>query len=77
MKKIILISMLILICGCATNDIKISPAIEGFPVSQDGYNVGPELYVRKGEPAKVTGAVIYIKGTEPEVLTDDGRMIKK
>jgi len=70
LKKMIIILCLVslLFTGCRRGDIQISMVIEGQTTLHDGYNVGPELYLKKGDKAKVTGAVIWIKGTDPNEL---------
>jgi hypothetical protein len=67
--KLIILMCLLAISGCQTGDMKISIAVEDVPVAHDGYNVGPELYLRAGEPAKANGLVIWIKGLEPHKIT--------
>lgn len=71
MKKLILILCAILIVfvlGCQRGDIKISPIVQDQPSPHQGYNIGPELYLHPGDPAKVTGAVIWMKGLDPNNL---------
>lgn len=68
MKLKLLVVMLLCIAGCQRGDIQVSPIIEGQPAMHSGYNVGPELWLEKDDPAKVTGAVIWIKGLDPNDL---------
>jgi len=72
MKKVILLLVALvafLMCaGCQRGDFKVSPVIENMPAPHDGYNIGPELYVEQGDPVPVTGAVIWIRGLEPNDL---------
>lgn len=73
MKKLIMLVLLICllgICmaGCQRGDIKVSPIIEGQPAPHAGYNIGPELFLETGDIAKVTGAVIWIRGLDPNNL---------
>ncbi len=67
---ILLTAMLCLMffAGCNRGDIQLTAVIEGQPAPHDGYNIGPDLYVLQGEPVKVTGAVIWIKGTDPNAI---------
>jgi len=63
------VAIIVLICialgGCQRGDVKASPVIEGQPAPHAGWNIGPELWLEQGQPAKVTGAVIWIKGLDP------------
>jgi hypothetical protein len=71
MKKVIVITMIALsigLFGCQRGDFRVSPIIEGQKALHAGYNVGPELYLEEGQPAKVTGAVIWIRGFDPNDL---------
>lgn len=68
MRLKLLVVMLLCIAGCQRGDIQVSPIIEGQPAMHSGYNVGPELWLLKGDSAKVTGAVIWIKGLDPNDL---------
>lgn len=68
MKLKVLLVMMLLCCGCQRGDIEISPVIEGQTVTHKGYNIGPELYLEVGDEAKVTGAVIWINGLDPNDL---------
>lgn len=54
--------------GCQTSSIKFTPVIEGQPAPHDGFNLGPEIYVYQGQPCKLSGAVIWIKGLDPNSL---------
>ena len=54
--------------GCQSGDIKVSPVIEGQKAPHAGYNIGPELYLETGNKVKVTGAVIWINGFDPNDL---------
>lgn len=75
LKKLLMLACLIsmLVAGCG-DSFRVSPVVEGMPAPHDGYNVGPGLYLSKGEPAKVTGTIIYIQGTEPEELIMQQKM---
>lgn len=70
MKKLaILICLLVIsLASCERGDFRASPIIEGQTTVHAGYNVGPELYLEAGDKAKVTGAVIWIKGFDPNDL---------
>jgi len=59
---------ILLIAGCQRGDIKITPLIAGQRTPHAGYNIGPELYLETGNMVKVTGAVIWIKGLDPNDL---------
>ncbi len=63
MLKYILIIVLLL-AGCQRGDFKAQVVIEGQIAPFDGYNIGPDIYVSKGQPCKLTGAVIWIEGLE-------------
>jgi hypothetical protein len=58
MKKIlfslILLSMLFTV-GCQRGDFQASMVVEGQIAPHDGYNIGPDLYVEKGDPIPVSG----------------------
>ena len=65
--KIMLVCMvLVVFAGCQRGDFKMSMVVEGQPAPHSGYNIGPEMYVEQGDPVPMTGAVIYIKGLEPD-----------
>ena len=67
-----IVVVVLLLCllgvGCQSGDIKVSPVIEGQKAPHAGYNVGPELYLETGDKVKVTGAVIWMKGLDPNDL---------
>ena len=67
--KILLLMMslmfMLLISGCQRGDFQMSPVLQGQPAPHAGYNVGPDLFLMPGQPVKVTGAVIWIKGLDP------------
>lgn len=67
---LVIVAMLItvVLLGCQRGDIRISPVIQGQPAPHAGYNIGPELYVQPGTPVPVTGAVIWIRGLDPNDL---------
>jgi len=65
---LMVLMLLVPVAGCRRGDVEVSLVVEGQPAPHEGYNVGPELYVNEGDPVPVTGAVIWIKGTEPNVL---------
>jgi hypothetical protein len=44
--------------------------VEGQIAPHDGYNIGPDLYVEKGDPIPVSGALIWIRGLDPNDLTN-------
>lgn len=70
MRKVICVIVLaiLLVAGCQRGDIKVSPIITGQPAPHAGYNIGPELFLETGDIAKVTGAVIWIRGLDPNNL---------
>ena len=68
--KLLVVMMLCMLCSCQRGDVKISPVIEGQVSPQAGYNIGPELYLEIGDRAKVTGAVIWISGLDPNDLLE-------
>ncbi len=59
------------LAGCQRGDFKMSPIVEGQLAPHAGYNIGPELWLEKGMPAKVTGAVIWIRGLDPNNVIFD------
>ena len=56
----------LLLAGCQRGDFKVSMVVEGQLAPHSGYNIGPDMYVEQGDPVPMTGAVIYIKGLEPD-----------
>jgi hypothetical protein len=46
----------------------LSPVVKGQLAPHAGYNIGPELYLEQGDRVIVTGAVIWIEGTDPNDL---------
>lgn len=65
---IVMVALSICIVGCQRGDFRVTPVIAGQAALHAGYNVGPELYLEQGQPAKVTGAVIWIRGLDPNDL---------
>lgn len=59
---------LLFLVGCDTGSVKVSPVIEGTIAPHAGYNIGPDLWVEPGDDVKVTGAVIWLEGTDPNNL---------
>lgn len=61
---------LVMVCllGCQRGDFKVSTVLEGQPSPHAGYNFGPGTWLEKGDPAVVTGAVIRIRGLDPNDL---------
>ncbi len=43
----------------------MTPVLQGMPAPHAGYNVGPDLWLMPGQPVKVTGAIIWIRGLDP------------
>lgn len=68
--RIILALIIVLLIGCQRGDFRASMVIEGQPAPHAGYNVGPDLYVEQGDPVPVTGAVIWIRGLDPNDLLE-------
>lgn len=62
---IILIVLLLIGSSCNTGDVKITPVIENQITPHAGYNIGPDMYVEPGDLCPITGAVIWIKGLDP------------
>ncbi len=54
--------------GCNSSDFKATIVAQGQPAPHNGYNIGPSLWVQQGEPCPVSGAVIWLTGTEPNDL---------
>lgn len=65
MRKLIMVLLMVCFLGCNRGDFKATVVIEGQPAPHDGINVGPEMIVRQGDPVKVSGLVVYIKGMDP------------
>lgn len=65
---VIVILVAVLIAGCNRGSLKATPVIAGQPAPHAGYNVGPSLYLLPGDTVLVTGAVIWIKGLDPNEL---------
>jgi len=65
---ILLILPVILSLSCQRGSIKVSPVIEGVSAPHAGYNIGPDLWLEPGDKVKVTGAVIWIEGLEPNEI---------
>lgn len=63
---VLCLCMLFASSGCSSSNLRVSVAVEGIPVTHDGYNVGPGLYLRAGQPAKVDGLNVWIDGLEPQ-----------
>ena len=69
MKYLVAILIIVLFtCGCQTGDIKASMVIEGQPAPFSGYNIGPDIWVIQGQPVKMSGAVIWINGLDPNTI---------
>jgi hypothetical protein len=62
---IVAVLLALLFGGCDRGDIRATVVIEGQPAPHDGWNVGPDLWLRAGEPAKVAGAVVDVDGLDP------------
>lgn len=62
---IILIVLLLIGSSCNRGDVKITPVIENQIAPHAGYNIGPDMYVEPGDLCPITGAVIWIKGLDP------------
>lgn len=54
--------------GCQRGDFRASMVIEGQKAPHAGYNVGPDLYVEQGDPVRVSGALIWMRGFDPNDL---------
>lgn len=61
---------LILLVGCGGKHFRVTPIIEEQPALHKGYNIGPDLYLEKGDLAKVTGAIVWIDGLDPNTLSE-------
>jgi hypothetical protein len=71
-KHLIILAILALcLAGCHRGDLKVEPAIKGQPAAITGWNIGPELYIEQGQPCPITGAIVYIKGLDPNELVND------
>lgn len=65
---ICMISATIAFVSCQRGDLKVTPIIEGQLAPHAGFNFGPDSYLKEGQPANVTGIVIYIKGADPNEI---------
>lgn len=65
---IVTVLIMLALIGCQRGDFKVSMVIEGQPAPHAGYNIGPDLYVEPGIPVPVSGAVIWIRGLDPNDL---------
>lgn len=65
---IILIVLLLIGSSCNRGDVKITPVIENQIAPHAGYNIGPGMYVEPGDLCPITGAVIWIKGLDPNEI---------
>ena len=61
---------LFLFTGCQRGGIKLTPVLQGLPVPHDGYLISPEIYVVQGQPAKMSGVVVWINGLDPNSIGD-------
>jgi hypothetical protein len=71
MKRLILILVLVICCfliGCQRGDLKITPVIAGQLAPHAGYNISPEQWTEPNQPVRMTGVIIWIRGTEPSYL---------
>lgn len=59
------LAMAAVLAGCQRSTFRVSMVIEGQKAPHDGYNIGPELYVNKGQPVKVSGALVWVRGLDP------------
>lgn len=71
MKRLCIVLALLVCAGCHHGDFEASVVFEGQAAPHDGYNVGPSTYVLKGQPCKVSGVVVYVKGLDPNDLLGD------
>lgn len=70
-RKIVLVMVAVcLFAGCQRGDFRASMVIEGQPAPHAGYNFGPESYVEEGDIVKVTGAVVWARGLDPNDLLE-------
>jgi hypothetical protein len=64
----IVATSLLLMCvctGCNRGDMKVTPVIQGESAPHRGYVIGPSLWVETGVPVPITGAVVWVQGTDP------------
>ncbi len=54
--------------GCQRGDIQLSPVFEDQAAPHAGWNFGPDSYLDQGDQVKVTGVVLWLKGTDPNDL---------
>jgi len=73
MKRIVFVLALLVCAGCRHGDFKAEVVIKGQPAPFNGYCVGPELYVQEGDPCPVSGAVIWIKGLDPNDIAGENQ----
>ena len=68
---ILVAACLLMACGCKHGDFKAEVVMKGQPAPFTGYNVGPDLYVVEGQPCPVAGAVVWIKGLDPNDIVGE------
>lgn len=65
---VVFLAAVLAISGCRHGDFEASVVFEGQAAPHAGYNIGPDTYVMKGQPCKVGGLVIWVKGLDPNDL---------
>ena len=70
MKRLVIIIILAILMGCQTKDFKATIVAEGQPSPHDGYNIGPDIWVEEGTPVKLSGAVVWINGLDPNSIEE-------
>lgn len=70
---IVIAAMCLSLAGCNRGSVKVSPILEGVAAPHSGWNIGPELWLEAGDEAKVTGAVFWIDGLDPNDIFESPR----
>ena len=68
---VLILLVALVLSGCNRGDFKVSPVVEGQASPHAGFNLGPDTWVETGNEIKVTGAVIWIKGVDPNSMLGD------
>lgn len=71
--RTVTVMMVVVICvaflGCQRSNFKATIVAEGQLSPHAGYNLGPDIWVEQGDPVKISGAVVWIEGLDPNSLT--------
>jgi len=65
---IAVVLLVVTLAGCQRGDFRLSMVMQGQQAPHAGYNIGPNLYLEPGDPVPVSGAVVWIRGLDPNDL---------